>query len=189
MKSCIECHTSTTNPKFCTSSCAATHNNRLFPKRSMQGRCMICGSKTPSSRRYCTTCRKREWGIESEQEYIKRWLAGRIHPRTKSGQIPTMIRRYLLEQCKHACPDCGWAKINSVTGKVPLTVDHRGGNCNNNSPDNVRILCPSCHSLAPNYGRLNKKSARSYRCHYRRMKKMDAIAAGYPARYTSNAME
>lgn len=30
----------------------------------------------------------------------------------------------------------------------------------NNSEDNLQLLCPNCHSLTENYGRLNAKSTR-----------------------------
>ena len=55
---------------------------------------------------------------------------------------------------------CGWSKVNTSTGKIPLTVNHIDGNHRNNRPENLELICPSCHSLTPNYGALNKGNGR-----------------------------
>lgn len=53
---CLNCNTETKNPKFCTSSCAATHNNSVKPKRIKQRACKSCGCPVLSSRTYCQSC-------------------------------------------------------------------------------------------------------------------------------------
>lgn len=72
------------------------------------------------------------------------------------GQVSRAIRRYLLERAGHACEKCGWAVVHPITGRVPLTINHKDGDWNNTSPNNVEVLCPNCHSLTENYGALNK---------------------------------
>jgi len=64
---------------------------------------------------------------------------------------------------KNKCCKCGWGKINEVTGKIPLEVDHIDGNYKNNKLDNLRLLCPNCHSLSCNYKDLNKGNGRGKR--------------------------
>lgn len=51
-------------------------------------------------------------------------------------------------------------EIEKVTGEPPLHVHHIDGDATNNSEDNLQLLCPNCHSLTENYGRLNAKSTR-----------------------------
>lgn len=58
---------------------------------------------------------------------------------------------------------CGWGEMNKTTGKIPLEVDHIDGNFRNNQIDNLRLLCPNCHSLTSNYKSLNKGKGRSNR--------------------------
>lgn len=48
------------------------------------------------------------------------------------------------------CEECGWAKTNE-DGYLPLELDHINGDYHDNRLENLRILCPNCHSLKPNH--------------------------------------
>ncbi|PIR75477.1 MAG: hypothetical protein CO030_05415 [Candidatus Magasanikbacteria bacterium CG_4_9_14_0_2_um_filter_42_11] len=54
------------------------------------------------------------------------------------------------------CELCGWAK-QSVDGRIPLELDHINGVSTDNRIENLRILCPNCHSLQPTHRGLNQK--------------------------------
>lgn len=69
-------------------------------------------------------------------------------------------KRYLIEKHGAKCMDCGWDKINPVTNKCPIELEHLDGNSTNNKPENLKLLCPSCHSLTPTYKALNKGNGR-----------------------------
>ena len=58
------------------------------------------------------------------------------------------------------CENCGWAE-RTKDGYLPLELDHINGDRHDNRLENLRILCPNCHSLTANHrGRLRKKYAR-----------------------------
>ena len=53
MKSCLKCGRETKNPKFCSSSCAASFNNVQHPKRVSKKKCVICGIVINNRSKYC----------------------------------------------------------------------------------------------------------------------------------------
>jgi hypothetical protein len=55
-----------------------------------------------------------------------------------------------------SCEICGWAK-QAKNGRIPLELDHINGNRRDNRLENLRILCPNCHSLQSTHRGLNRK--------------------------------
>ena len=55
-------------------------------------------------------------------------------------------RLFLVKMKKPKCEICGWARI-SEDGRLPLELDHINGDRHDNRIENLRILCPNCHSL------------------------------------------
>lgn len=74
----------------------------------------------------------------------------------KSGQVgSTQLRRALIEAGhKYECESC---KNAGVWEGQPLRlhVDHRNGNDRDNREENLRFLCPNCHSQTGTYCRRN----------------------------------
>ncbi len=55
-----------------------------------------------------------------------------------------------------ACELCGWA-VRAPDGRIPVELDHVNGDRNDNRIENLRVLCPNCHSLQPTHRGLNRK--------------------------------
>jgi endogenous inhibitor of DNA gyrase (YacG/DUF329 family) len=119
--------------------------------------CGRCGKEI----QYNDTQRHGKWcsnkcQMDNQYEtYIKRWLAGEVNG-GNGYEISTHIRRHLHEKFQSKCSNCGWGEMNQKSGKVPLHIDHIDGNSTNHSPQNLRLICPNCHSLTETYGSLNK---------------------------------
>lgn len=43
---------------------------------------------------------------------------------------------------------------------IPIELDHINGNSDDNSLENLRLLCPNCHALTETYRGKNKKTAK-----------------------------
>jgi hypothetical protein len=72
-------------------------------------------------------------------------------------------RQYLITRYGARCMNCGWDKINPITQKCPIELDHIDGNSDNNSLSNLKLICPNCHSLTPTFKNLNKGNGRQSR--------------------------
>lgn len=66
-----------------------------------------------------------------------------------------MIRRHLETINGHICSRCSITEWNNKP--IIFDVDHIDGDSTNDCPDNVRLLCPNCHSLTSTYSFKNKK--------------------------------
>ena len=82
----------------------------------------------------------------------------KILVRNNSFQSYKLKKRLFAANLKSQhCEICGWAK-KTADGYLPLELDHINGDSHDNRLENLRILCPNCHSLKPTHrGRNSKK--------------------------------
>ncbi|WP_099041112.1 HNH endonuclease signature motif containing protein [Mycobacterium neglectum] len=69
------------------------------------------------------------------------------------------LRRRLINEgiFERSCSGC---KLDSwMDQPIPLELDHKDGNHQNNALENLRLLCPNCHALTPTFRGKNKGCA------------------------------
>lgn len=146
---------------FCNHSCSASYNNKgtcrngtPLPEHSY---CLNCGKEITRGNKFCNNTCQTEYYYK---QYIERWLNGEETGVIGKDDVSSYIRKYLFEIHNNSCERCGWHEINEFTGRVPLQIHHIDGDCLNNRPENLQLLCPNCHSLTENFGARNKNCTR-----------------------------
>ena len=148
MKQCLNCESEFVSKykeaKFCSRSCAATVNNRGVRRNYVDGssidnvtlRCYFCKEFIGSNRKYCS--------IICQHKYK------RVQRVEDSSASLRTLKSFLIDKNGNKCEQCGWCEVNQYSGKIPIELDHIDGNSENNSLENLRLLCPNCHSLTRN---------------------------------------
>jgi 5-methylcytosine-specific restriction endonuclease McrA len=86
----------------------------------------------------------------------------RLMEKVKSGLASSKtMKRYLLREYGHKCWSCGITNWNNKP--IIMELEHIDGNSENNSLDNLSILCPNCHSQTPTYKAKNVGKGRHSR--------------------------
>lgn len=148
--------------KFCSHRCAAIKNNTLRVRDPGKLywddiKCQQCGGaakKKWQGQVFCGTACK-------EAHLVDLWLGGKISGTVKRS-YSSFVKRWLLNRSKNSCEQCGYNKTRP-DGTTILQVDHIDGRWDNNTPNNLRLLCPNCHAMTPNWGGANKGNGREFR--------------------------
>ena len=98
------------------------------------------------------------WGKAAKRGEIKtrspRWPLERLLAESKSR---TSIKRRLLDAglLKNKCDECG---LTTWRGRpISIHLDHRNGVRDDHRLENLRMLCPNCHSQTSTFGVKNRK--------------------------------
>lgn len=161
------------NRKFCSQSCSTTYNNKEKSKETilksnikeidgdLYKECKNCKHDFKIKRKdlskiqkYCSSICYTEFNTKEKYKKIEDGCA---------SLCEATYKKYLIDKYGAKCMECGWDKIHPVTFKVPIQLDHIDGNAENNNLTNLRLLCPSCHSLTITFGSLNKGNGRKNR--------------------------
>lgn len=134
---------------FCNRSCSAIFNNI---KRKNIKKCLYCGKECDN--KYCSiSCHAADKHKKNYNSY-------------ENGQYDVFktnrtLKKYLIDKNGYKCNLCGISNWNEKL--ITLELEHKDGNYRNNSPENVELLCPNCHSQTPTFKGKNKGNGRHKR--------------------------
>ncbi len=134
--------------------------------------CKSCGILIPRNQHeniYCSiACSANEVKKASKERFLKGENSNRV-----------VQKRCVIDFYGEKCTLCGQGP--TWNGKIlVLQVDHVDGNSDNNLPDNLRLLCPNCHTQTDTYG--SKGSGNRYKKVSKRNKYLQEYKAGWSER-------
>ena len=142
----------------------AVKNSTSFRQVLAELKLREAGGNYPQIKKYV-----QEYDLNIKHFRGKAWNKG-LHfpfkPRASLEEILTENSTFQSYKLKHrlfiaglklqCCEECGWAK-KSEDGRLPLELDHINGDSTDNRLENLRVLCPNCHSLKLTHRGRNKK--------------------------------
>jgi len=151
---CQNCQKETTNPKFCSRSCAQSYNNKAKPKRLRKTKCTRCNNITKSYRH--TLCEehwkeyvsKRKESVQERTlgDYWKFKSLDGLHTSSKNAHIRLLARSWFKDLTIKPCANCGYDKHVELCHIKPVSSFSETTTLKEvNSRDNIIQLCPNCH--------------------------------------------
>lgn len=124
--------------------------------------CLYCGTKfIVGKNTYGKYCNNKCQADHRYETAIAEWKAGSFSGVVgKTKQISRHIKRYLLDINNNTCSICGWDELHPVDNLPLVEIDHIDGDANNNSEENLRVICPNCHAKTSTFRARNRTSSR-----------------------------
>jgi hypothetical protein len=177
IKKCLNCSKDfnsliSEDRKFCSQSCSAVYINLCKGDNKLNEYGII--EKDGELFKLCKNCEQSFLVERKRMSESKKFCSSKCHRNYEeklrfqevenNGNVSQKtIKLYLIKKYGNKCMCCAWDKVNPTSKKVPIELEHIDGNSENNKLENLKLLCPNCHSLTPTYKALNKGKGRHQR--------------------------
>lgn len=135
---------------FCNHSCSAAYNN---------------AQRVDLITWVCASCHKEHHSLPHRRKKYCNLKCQQNHAyeqKISNWNIETpgvgAIKRWLIETFGNKCSICEITEWNNKS--IVFELEHKDGNSENNSQDNVCLICPNCHSQTDTYKGKNKGNGR-----------------------------
>ena len=98
---CLNCQVETTNPKFCSRSCSASYNNKIYIKRKPEHFCMVCRTPINNLNKFCSLYCKNKY---KETKNKKLTNSERVSRYRRNAKLK------MIEYKGGKCEVCGYNK-------------------------------------------------------------------------------
>lgn len=117
-------------------------------------------------RKFCSTDCFVKWqqedNLKRRDELFRKIENGTVKFAKNGTHKNKAFKKYLIHKHGHKCMVC--KRVKWMGKKIPLQLDHKDGDSENDSLDNIRIICPNCHAQTDTYCGKNKGNGkRKYR--------------------------
>ena len=139
---CQFCKTTTTNPKFCSRSCAAKFNNSKLKK--LNKLCLMC--LLPTNRKVAKYCSKTCKQLHTTGQRTKLSMTKIGHGPNTYDRIRSNARLLAKNFNFTKCVKCGYSSHIEVCHKKPIAKFPDNALIKEiNAKENLMALCPNCH--------------------------------------------
>jgi hypothetical protein len=125
---------------------------------NIEKKCIYCGEiYKGSGKKYCSNQCQND---DLRMNRVKGWLNGDHSGMRGKTSTARWIKWYLIKERGEKCELCDWNERNPFTNNIPIELEHIDGDFTNNHIDNLKLICPNCHSLTSTYKSLNNGKGR-----------------------------
>ena len=146
------------NGAYCSRTCA---NSRTFSAKAIEKKQVAnleyWNSLSEQEQKKISADKRSKYDYHAQQQSSTETKRKKSWSRPYEEMSNESVKKRLLHERGHECEICGVG--NSWQGQyLMVELDHIDGNNRNNKVENLRLLCPNCHSQTPTFRARNIKT-------------------------------